>query len=142
MRSGDRADSSSRQLCSEQYATDQLASPFGATVWVMRLSICDSRIWCQTMPLQYENLDPTTRRYAIIELDRDLSTSAFHTSERLRPESVAEYQRLLQESPAADVAAALWKAPDVWFMYEQVFLKAFNRLIGGEFEAALIPFSR
>ena len=50
------------------------------------------------MPLQYENLDPTTRRYAIIELDRDLSTGAFHTSERLRPESVAEYQRLLQEA--------------------------------------------
>src|SRR5437762_6241726 len=50
------------------------------------------------MPLQYENLDPTTRRYAIIELDRDLSTGAFHTSERLRPESVSEYQRLLQEA--------------------------------------------
>ena len=50
------------------------------------------------MPLQYENLDPTTRRYAVIELDRDLSTGAFHTSERLRPESVAEYQRLLQEA--------------------------------------------
>src|SRR5437763_17200700 len=50
------------------------------------------------MPLQYENLDPTTRRYAVIELDRDLSTGAFHTSERLRPESVAEYQRLLHEA--------------------------------------------
>ena len=50
------------------------------------------------MPLQYENLDPTTRRYAITELDHDLSTGAFHSSDRLRPESVAEYQRLLHEA--------------------------------------------
>jgi ectoine hydroxylase-related dioxygenase (phytanoyl-CoA dioxygenase family) len=33
------------------------------------------------------------------------------------------YARLLAESPAADLAADLWGAPDVWFMYEQVFLK-------------------
>jgi hypothetical protein len=50
------------------------------------------------MPLQYENLDPTTRRYAIAELDHDLSSGAFHVSERLRPEAVAEYQRLLNEA--------------------------------------------
>ena len=50
------------------------------------------------MPLQYENLDPTTRRYAIAELDRDLNNGAFHISERLRPESVAEYERLLREA--------------------------------------------
>jgi len=50
------------------------------------------------MPLQYENLDPTTRRYAITELDHDLSTGAFHSSERLRPEAVAEYHRLLREA--------------------------------------------
>ena len=50
------------------------------------------------MPLQYENLDPTTRRYALAELDHDLASGAFHVSERLRPESVAEYQRLLNEA--------------------------------------------
>ena len=50
------------------------------------------------MPLQYENLDPTTRRYAIAELDHDLSTGAFHVSERLRPEAVAEYERRLHEA--------------------------------------------
>jgi hypothetical protein len=50
------------------------------------------------MPLQYENLDPTTRRFAISELDRDLASGAFHCSERLRPEAVAEYQRLLHEA--------------------------------------------
>ena len=50
------------------------------------------------MPLQYENLDPTTRRYAFAELANDLSSGAFHVSERLRPEGVGEYQRLLSEA--------------------------------------------
>jgi len=50
------------------------------------------------MPLQYENLDPTTRRYALAELESDLRNGTVHVSERLRPEAVAEYQRLLQEA--------------------------------------------
>ena len=56
------------------------------------------RLVRDTMPLQYQNLDPTTRRYAIAELDDDLKSGAFHASERLRPTAVAEYQRLLRES--------------------------------------------
>lgn len=39
------------------------------------------------------------------------------------PNAVAAYRHLLEESPAADIAAALWGTPEVWFMYEQVFLK-------------------
>jgi ectoine hydroxylase-related dioxygenase (phytanoyl-CoA dioxygenase family) len=39
------------------------------------------------------------------------------------PRALAAYQKLLDESPAADIAAALWSGRDVWFMYEQVFLK-------------------
>jgi hypothetical protein len=50
------------------------------------------------MPLQYENLDPTTRRYALAELDHDVASGAFHASDRLRPEAVGEYQRLLHEA--------------------------------------------
>jgi hypothetical protein len=50
------------------------------------------------MPLQYENIDPTTRRYAISELDKDLASGDFHVSERLRPSAVGEYQRLLHEA--------------------------------------------
>ncbi len=50
------------------------------------------------MPLQYENLDPTTRRYALEELQRDIDSGSFHASERLRPEAVGEYKRLLNES--------------------------------------------
>lgn len=50
------------------------------------------------MPLQYESLDPTTRRFAIAELDRDIETGAYHSSERIRPTAVADYQRYLQEA--------------------------------------------
>jgi hypothetical protein len=50
------------------------------------------------MPLQYENLDPTTRRYAYAEFEQDLRNGTFHNSERLRPEAAAEYQRLLSEA--------------------------------------------
>jgi hypothetical protein len=50
------------------------------------------------MPLQYENLDATTRRYALAELDDDLATDRFHPSDRLRPTSIAEYQRLLRDA--------------------------------------------
>ena len=50
------------------------------------------------MPLQYENLDPTTRRFALAELENDLTNGTYHVSERLRPEAVAEYQRLLKEA--------------------------------------------
>ena len=50
------------------------------------------------MPLHYENLDPETRRYALSELDHDIENGSFHLSERLRPESAAEYRRLLHEA--------------------------------------------
>ena len=50
------------------------------------------------MPLQYQNLDPTTRRHALAELDADIASGAFHASDRLRPTAVAEYQRLLRDA--------------------------------------------
>ena len=39
------------------------------------------------------------------------------------PQALAPYCKLLEESPAADIAAKLWGTPNVWFIYEQVFLK-------------------
>lgn len=39
------------------------------------------------------------------------------------PAAFPAYRELLEKSPAADLAGDLWGAPDVWFMYEQVFLK-------------------
>ena len=50
------------------------------------------------MPLQYESLDPTTRRFAIAELDSDIATGAYHTSERIRHTAIGEYQRYLHEA--------------------------------------------
>jgi hypothetical protein len=50
------------------------------------------------MPLQYENLDPATRRHAIAELDGDLASGAFHASDRLRPTAISDYQRLLRDA--------------------------------------------
>lgn len=41
----------------------------------------------------------------------------------LNPNAVAAYERMLRKSPAADIVATLWDAVDVWFLYEQVFLK-------------------
>jgi hypothetical protein len=50
------------------------------------------------MPLHYENLDPITRRFALEELQRDIDNETFHASDRLRPEAVGEYKRLLNEA--------------------------------------------
>ncbi|HUY26295.1 MAG TPA: phytanoyl-CoA dioxygenase family protein [Candidatus Binataceae bacterium] len=41
----------------------------------------------------------------------------------LNPNALTGYRRMLLESPAADLVATLWGAPEVWFLYEQVFLK-------------------
>ncbi len=39
------------------------------------------------------------------------------------PRALPAYRKLVEESPAADIVAALWGGGQVWFMYEQVFLK-------------------
>ena len=50
------------------------------------------------MPLQYQNLDPTTRRYAIEGLDWDLANDTFHVSERLRPTAIDNYKRFRRDA--------------------------------------------
>ncbi len=50
------------------------------------------------------------------------STATFY-QDLANPKAPAAYRKMLEDSPAADIAAALWRKPDVWFMYEQVFLK-------------------
>jgi ectoine hydroxylase-related dioxygenase (phytanoyl-CoA dioxygenase family) len=39
------------------------------------------------------------------------------------PEAARAYREFLTHSPLADVVAKLWDTPDVWFLYEQLFLK-------------------
>src|SRR6185312_2402086 len=39
------------------------------------------------------------------------------------PDCAAAYEPRLRAAGVAGIAAAIWGTPDVWFMYEQVFLK-------------------
>jgi ectoine hydroxylase-related dioxygenase (phytanoyl-CoA dioxygenase family) len=39
------------------------------------------------------------------------------------PDALTGYRAMLETSPVADYVARLWDAADVWFFYEQVFLK-------------------
>ena len=39
------------------------------------------------------------------------------------PKALPAYRALIERSCAADIVAALWRDPRVWFMYEQIFLK-------------------
>jgi len=39
------------------------------------------------------------------------------------PKAAPAYRALIEQSCAADIISALWGGDDVWFMYEQVFLK-------------------
>ena len=41
----------------------------------------------------------------------------------LNPASLERYAPMLRTSPAVDVVRTLWGRPDVWYLYEQVFLK-------------------
>ena len=55
------------------------------------------------------------------DFSQDRSTKFYQ--DLCNPKAFPAYRRLLEESHAADIIADLWGAPDVWFMYEQVFLK-------------------
>ena len=82
-------------------------------------------------------LDSASRRLARAAYDWSLSHSSPNSAQfqgtpsapakfyqdLLNPDALTGYRTMLEESCAADVVAALWNAPDVWFMYEQVFLK-------------------
>ena len=39
------------------------------------------------------------------------------------PDCLTGYRAMLQASPIPAMVAELWGSPEVWFMYEQVFLK-------------------
>src|SRR5260370_8256086 len=50
-------------------------------------------------------------------------SAAIFYQDLANPNALPAYRSMLEKSPIADLAADLWNAPDVWFMYEQVFLK-------------------
>ena len=50
------------------------------------------------MPLQYDSLDPTTRRYSLEELERDVGNGSLAVPERLRPGGLDDYVKLLRDA--------------------------------------------
>ena len=50
-------------------------------------------------------------------------SAAIFYQDLANPNALPAYRSMLEDSPIADIAGDLWDAPDVWFMYEQVFLK-------------------
>lgn len=51
------------------------------------------------------------------------ATDAVFYQDLYNPDCLTGYRAMLQASPIPALLADLWDAPDVWFMYEQVFLK-------------------
>ena len=53
---------------------------------------------------------------------RQANDSTFY-NDLFNPDCLTGYRAMLEASPIPAMVADLWGAPDVWFMYEQVFLK-------------------
>lgn len=51
------------------------------------------------------------------------ATAATFYHDLYNPDCLSGYRTMLEASPLPAILADLWGAPDVWFMYEQVFLK-------------------
>ena len=53
---------------------------------------------------------------------RQATPSTFY-HDLYNPECLGGYRSMLESSPVPGIVASLWGSDDVWFMYEQVFLK-------------------
>jgi len=51
------------------------------------------------------------------------TTSSTFYQDLYNPDCLTGYRAMLEASPIPPMMADLWGTPDVWFMYEQVFLK-------------------
>lgn len=51
------------------------------------------------------------------------TTDSVFYQDLYNPDCLVGYRTMLQRSPIPSMVAELWGSPDVWFMYEQVFLK-------------------
>ena len=51
------------------------------------------------------------------------ASDALFYNDLYNPDCLTGYRQMLVASPLTRLVAALWDAPEVWFMYEQVFLK-------------------
>ncbi len=53
----------------------------------------------------------------------DIAAGTTFYQDLCNPAAAAAYREVLCESPVADVIAQLWGSDEVWFLYEQVFVK-------------------
>jgi len=54
---------------------------------------------------------------------RQHDNAALFYQDLYNPGCLEAYRHMLQTTDVADITAAVWGSPEVWFMYEQVFLK-------------------
>jgi hypothetical protein len=99
------------------------------------LSICAARLREDDVVYLPQALDSATLASAEALFDWSIAhptPSACHFYETeagnfyqdlCHPQAALAYRDLLSSSPLADLVAALWGSPDVWFLYEQIFLK-------------------
>jgi len=52
----------------------------------------------------------------------DSGVSEFY-QDLCHPRGALTYRKLIENSPLADIASQLWESQDVWFLYEQIFVK-------------------
>tara|TARA_R110002095_G_scaffold90199_7_gene78662 strand:- start:3959 stop:4846 length:888 start_codon:yes stop_codon:yes gene_type:complete len=85
---------------------------------------------CLRGALSEEQLNAARRAFEWSLAHPTKSACEFYPSEPGRfyqdlchPEAAFAYRDVLEHSPVADMIAALWQREDVWFLYEQVFLK-------------------
>jgi ectoine hydroxylase-related dioxygenase (phytanoyl-CoA dioxygenase family) len=64
---------------------------------------------------------PTTHHK--VEGDAQAATGGKFYQDFFNPNAMEHYRRMLLESSIPDVLARVWDSPDVWFMFEHVFVK-------------------
>ncbi len=99
------------------------------------LAICAGRLREEGVVYLPQILDVATLEKASALFDWSIahptpSACRFYESETgnfyqdlCHPEAARTYREFLSYSSIADLVAALWKSPEVWFLYEQIFLK-------------------
>jgi ectoine hydroxylase-related dioxygenase (phytanoyl-CoA dioxygenase family) len=99
------------------------------------LAICAARLRDEGVVYLPQALDPETLAAAAKLFEWSVAhptPSACHFYETgtgtfyqdlCHPDAALAYREVLSSSPIADLIAGLWGKPDVWFLYEQIFLK-------------------
>jgi ectoine hydroxylase-related dioxygenase (phytanoyl-CoA dioxygenase family) len=117
-------ETTSREVVMTSTGTALLKASFGADGVVLLPGVVDTA-WMDVLRTAYS--------WSVGDLEAEdhatQNAGRGYFSDLCNPEAPEHYRQFLEESPIADVVAALWGEDDVWFMYEQVFMRrgAFRR---------------